>query len=149
VIECARQGRAGGSWLREKLEAQALIALAGAACEAHHFGRGREGNWHADDYRHDVVQASVLLQSLSAHEDEGAAYFDWIAERAVSLVAMPLFVHAADALASALIEKRELTGAEARELYSSSLRAIGASLVWDDPESCREARAINRPNAED
>jgi hypothetical protein len=109
---------------REKLEAQALIALAGAACEAHHFGRGRKVDWYADDYRHDVVQASVLLQSLSAHEDEGAAYFDWIAERAMSLVSMPRMVKAADALAGALIERRELTGEQASKLVYATWKSM-------------------------
>ena len=109
---------------REKLEAQALIALAGAACEAHHFGRGRTVDWYADDFRHDLVQASGVLQSLSAHEDEGAAYFDWIAERAMSLVAMPRFVVAADALAEALIERRELTGEQASKLFTASGKSM-------------------------
>ena len=83
----------------------------------------------ADDYRHDVVQASVLLQSLSAHEDEGAAYFDWIAERAMSLVSMPRMVKAADALAEALIERRELTGVQASELIVATWKSMRSQLA--------------------
>jgi ATP-dependent Zn protease len=127
-VEHRFSGLAGLEEDREKLEAQALIALAGPACEAHHFGKGRKVDWNAEDYRHDVVQASVLLQSLSAHEDEGAAYFDWIAERAVSLVAMPRFVEAADALAEALIERRELTGEQASELINATWKSMRSQL---------------------
>lgn len=123
-VEHGFSGLAGLEADREKLEAQALIALAGAACEAHHFGRGREVDWNADDYRHDAVQASAVLQSLSAHDDEGAAYFDWIKERAMSLVAMPRFVEAADALAEALIERRELTGEQASKLVYDTWKSM-------------------------
>lgn len=122
-VEHRFSGLAGLEDDREKLEVQALIALAGAACEAHHFGRGRKVDWYSDDYRHDVVQASVLLQSLSAHEDEGTAYFDWIAERAMSLVSMPQMVKAADALAGALIERRELTGEQASKLVYATWKS--------------------------
>ena len=127
-VEHRFSGLAGLEEDREKLETQALIALAGPACEAHHFGRGRKVDWYADDYRHDVVQASDVLQSLSAHDDEGAAYFDWIAERAMSLVAKPLFVQAADVLAEALIERRELTGEQVSKLVYATWKSMRSKL---------------------
>jgi hypothetical protein len=104
---------------REKLEEQALIAFAGAACEALHFGKGRDVDWCDEGYRHDIVQASRILYSLAEHDNEGAAYFDWVGERAKSLVARPLFVAAVDALAEALIEHQKLAGERAHEIVQA------------------------------
>jgi hypothetical protein len=127
-VEHRFSGLAGRDEDREKLEAQALVALAGPACEAHHFGRGREGNWHADDYQHDVEQAREVLDTLSGHDNEKPTYFAWIAERAMSLVAKPLFVQAADVLAEALIERRELTGEQASELINATWKSMRSKL---------------------
>ena len=147
-VEHRFSGEPGLDEDREKAEAQVLIAFAGAACEAHHFGKGRKVDWHADDYRHDIVQANCVLESAAPQEDERAAYFDWMAERAKSLVAEPPFVHATDALATALMEKRELTGEEARELYSASMEAVGVKFVSGDPESLQAAIAISGRDVE-
>jgi ATP-dependent Zn protease len=123
-VEHSVSGEPGLDEDREKLEAQALVALAGPACEAHHFGRGREVDWNDDDYQHDAKAARGSLYSLSAHDDERAAYFNWIAERAMSFVSMPSMVKAADALAGALVEQRELTGEQAFELVYATWKSM-------------------------
>ena len=101
---------------RGRLEANALISLAGPACEVRSLGQGRAVVWSDEGYLHDVQAAHECLYGLCAHEDEARAYFQWMAERAKSLVALPRFVSASNALAEALITHRTLTGEEAREV---------------------------------
>ena len=113
---------------RQRSEALAIIALAGAATEANRAGNDRDVNWDDEQYRPDVVQASRMLDSFSDHDDEFRAYFKYIAERTKSLVARPQFIAGVDALIEALMGRRELSGEEAANLVRAA-RGAATRLV--------------------
>ena len=95
-----------------------MIALAGAANEARAVRRGRNVDWIDEGYRSDINFAVELLAAYSAHEDENASHFNWIAERTNPLVNHPSFRSGAHVLAQALMERGSLTGQEAAAWFA-------------------------------
>lgn len=104
---------------RPYIEKAILVGLAGEVAE--HIYTGRH-NWRGSsgDYDAALRLAMLLIHDL---EDELPAYIKWLRLRARNILQVASHWHALKTLAEALLERKEMSGAEARETIFKSFEA--------------------------
>jgi ATP-dependent Zn protease len=98
---------------REVFEKQVLVALGGVVAQRIFTGKY---DWHGAEA--DVRAAHELLSGLAQSDNEHAAYFKWLLVRAEDSI--QLRWKQVDALAQALLTKRNLSGSEVRAIVRSA-----------------------------
>jgi hypothetical protein len=145
---CTTTAGLGASWeadalderMRRRVEAHIMGFCAGIAAEARLTGRR---NWRGAEGDHE--KAGELALAVSGSAEEAEAYVRWLALRTEALLAAPMYWLAVEAVAAALLERRRLSGPEARglirrtiaaktdELRQRSQAMVGASVVANGP----------------
>ncbi len=101
---------------QRRLENMALVDLVGPAAERRFNPRGYRHNYSNSDYHHAVD----LLSCIAPEPDELGAYVGWIEIRARNFVRRDDMWAAIEALAAALLDRREIPGKEIKPIILRS-----------------------------
>jgi hypothetical protein len=69
----------------------------------------------------DRKRALIIALAASGSDEEGAAYFAWLEQRAINLTRTPGFWSGVDAMAHELVRKKTLSRAEAEQVIAQGL----------------------------
>lgn len=113
-----------------KAEREILILLAGPAAEERFTGRRNRAGAAGDH----AAAAAALALSLCGDEDEASAFLAWLVIRGRNLIAAPGQWIRVAALARALVDRRELSGAEVRRVCVEAMANAVAAHVAGERE---------------
>ena len=108
---------------RDTMEKQIIICFAGALTEKRIKGRG---NWIGARHHHQV--AAALSTYINSDNSTLEKHLAWLWARTESMQRQPHFWAAVEAVAAALLERKELSGDEAHAIAQAAIKA------WVDAE---------------
>jgi hypothetical protein len=111
---------------RRLVEREIMICLAGGVALAKFQGNRRDLG-DDQDWRHAVYLADYVSSGVGGYVgDDGeatVAYLRWLQVRAKILLSLPWHWRAVEEIAQSLVERKELSGREARRIYRAALGA--------------------------
>lgn len=110
-----------GPQAQRLIEEKIVIDFAGVVAERLFLKKHLQGSWAPGP---DSDKAKRLAQSFCYSPDETSAYMHWLYRRTVNLMTLPEQRAATEAVAGALIKKKELTGKEACKIAVAAIQKL-------------------------